>query len=203
MEDELKKAKIRRDAIKRSFTRAAAFIESDDINTANLTQIRQRKEKIDATWKEFNDIQTTIDLISEENEADNERKTFEDKYFDIISRFEEIITTRASGENNAPRHCEQADNNQPREANNTNSYLRLPKIELPTFLGGYEEWYPFYDTFVSLIHNQACIPNIQKFHYLKSALRGEAAEVTQSLEISLDNYEEAWQLLRQRYDNKR
>ncbi|GAB1868101.1 hypothetical protein CAJAP_09180 [Camponotus japonicus] len=162
MEDELKRAQIRRGAIKRSLTRAAAFIESDDINTANLTQIRQRKEKIDATWKEFDDVQTTIDLISEEDEADNERRTFEDKYFDIISRFEEIITTRASGENNAPRDRERADNNQPREASNTNSYLRLPKIELPTFSGCYEEWYPFYDTFVSLIHNQACIPNSSK-----------------------------------------
>lgn len=56
---------------------------------------------------------------------------------------------------------------------------------------------------ICISHTQSSIhPKYSKVSYLRSALRGEAAEVTQSLEISSDNYEETWQLLRQRYDNK-
>ncbi|XP_013147507.1 PREDICTED: uncharacterized protein LOC106110289, partial [Papilio polytes] len=31
--------------------------------------------------------------------------------------------------------------------------VKLPRIQLPTFSGNYEEWQTFYDMFVSLIHN--------------------------------------------------
>lgn len=65
----------------------------------------------------------------------------------------------------------------------------MPKIEFPTFAGSYEEWYTFYDTFKSLIHNVESIPSIQKFHYLQSALRSNAATVIQSLKVSTANYE--------------
>ncbi|XP_011859817.1 PREDICTED: uncharacterized protein LOC105557242 [Vollenhovia emeryi] len=44
---------------------------------------------------------------------------------------------------------------------------------------------------------------MQKFQYLRGAVSGDAASVIQSLEISDKNYEEAWNLLRERYDNTR
>ncbi|XP_018368507.1 PREDICTED: uncharacterized protein LOC108764667 [Trachymyrmex cornetzi] len=37
----------------------------------------------------------------------------------------------------------------------------------------------------------------------KASLKGKAAELVQSLEMSADNYEQAWQMLIKRYDNKR
>ncbi|XP_067216952.1 uncharacterized protein [Linepithema humile] len=132
-----------------------------------------------------------IESIEEENDASQDRSEFEETYFDIVSRFDQLIIEREVMD--APRQGPQ----QP-----TNS-LRLPKIELPTFSGGYEEWYTFHDTFQSLIHNVPTISSIQKFHYLRSALRGDAATVIQSLEVSAANYQEAWQMLTARYDNKR
>ena len=74
---------------------------------------------------------------------------------------------------------------------------------MPTFSGSYEEWCTFNDTFVSLIHNNSQLSNIQKFHYLKSALKGNAASVIHSFEITSKNYKEAWDLLKLRFDNKR
>lgn len=47
------------------------------------------------------------------------------------------------------------------------------------------------------------LSTIQKFYYLRSSLKDEAARVIQNLEISIDNYEVAWTLLRNRYANKK
>jgi hypothetical protein len=37
--------------------------------------------------------------------------------------------------------------------------------------------------------------------YLRSFLGGDAAQVIKSLELSSENYDAAWQLLYERYDN--
>lgn len=58
--------------------------------------------------------------------------------------------------------------------NNSCSDVKLPRIQLPTFAGKYEEWPTFYDMFSSLIHNNKNISSVQKLHYLKANLSGEA-----------------------------
>lgn len=140
-EAELKKARIKCGSIKSALTRARTFLDSDDAITAILSQVHQRKQKIEATWDEFDKVQTTIDLATDEDVMHEERKLFEEAYFDIISRFDELILSRMSAEVVAPP-CEDERAHR-HEVNN----LRLPKIELPSFSGGYEEWYPFHDTF--------------------------------------------------------
>lgn len=180
---ELKRLKQTRGVLRSALTRAATFLDSDNARQTILPQLRERKDKIAQTWDQFNDIQTMIESLEEENNASQDRSEFEETYFDIVSRFDQLIIDHEVIE--APPR------GPPQPANS----LRLPKIELPTFSGGYEEWYAFHDTFQSLIHNVPTIPSIQKFHYLRSALRGDAATVIQSLEVSAVNYQEAWQML--------
>lgn len=81
--------------------------------------------------------------------------------------------------------------------------VKLPTIELPKFDENYELWMPFKDLFESLIASNNAIPPVQKLHYLRSALSGEAAKVITALEITNDNYEIAWNSLRQRFENKK
>ncbi|XP_057656751.1 uncharacterized protein LOC130894154 [Diorhabda carinulata] len=57
-------------------------------------------------------------------------------------------------------------------------------------------------TFKSIIHNNSDISEIQKFHYLRLSLKGEAADIIHSLEISAANYDIAWKLLTERFENK-
>ncbi|XP_072934991.1 uncharacterized protein [Epargyreus clarus] len=52
--------------------------------------------------------------------------------------------------------------------------VRLPRIELPTYSGKYEEWPTFQDLFVSLVHNNTSLSDVQKLHYLKCSVAGEA-----------------------------
>jgi len=55
--------------------------------------------------------------------------------------------------------------------------------------------------FVSVIHNDLKIPLIKKMHYLKGCLKGDASAVISRMELSVENYETAWELIVQRYDN--
>lgn len=83
------------------------------------------------------------------------------------------------------------------------THVRLPKLNLPMFSGKYEEWFPFFDTFNSIIHTNGSITDVQKLQYLRAFLVDDASHVVSSLEISAANYEVAWKLLQERYDNKR
>ncbi|XP_066585463.1 uncharacterized protein [Prorops nasuta] len=81
--------------------------------------------------------------------------------------------------------------------------LKLPKLDLPKFSGDYSEWSTFYDSFKSMIHDNSTLPGVQKFHYLKACLHGEASSVIRSLAASNDSYLTAWNALVIRYTNER
>ncbi|XP_036145895.1 uncharacterized protein LOC118646638 [Monomorium pharaonis] len=80
--------------------------------------------------------------------------------------------------------------------------VKLPIINLPVFSGHMEEWKRYADTFKTLIHNSD-LSNVQKHQYLVSSLSGAAARVVESIEISEQNYEIAWDLLKERYEDER
>ncbi|KOX68287.1 hypothetical protein WN51_07968 [Melipona quadrifasciata] len=61
---------------------------------------------------------------------------------------------------------------------------RLPVIALPQFHGALEEWVCFCDSFENMIHRNELLTNIDRFHYLISAVKGE---------LSDRNYEAAWE----------
>lgn len=83
------------------------------------------------------------------------------------------------------------------------SEVKLPQIELPTFTGDYEEWQSFHDMFKSLIHTSTHLSPVQKLHYLKASLKGEPENLLKNLTTTESNYEEAWEQLNKRYNNKR
>lgn len=81
--------------------------------------------------------------------------------------------------------------------------IKLPPIQIPSFDGQYSEWISFHDQFVSLIHNNTSLSNVNKLHLLKQNLVGEAANLLKNIAISETNYETAWLKLKKRYSNKR
>lgn len=79
----------------------------------------------------------------------------------------------------------------------------LPKIQLPTYSEHYEEWLSFYDFFLTLVHNNASLNNVRKLHYWKTSFTGEAASILKHIQVTETNYEQAWDILKRRYGNKR
>ncbi|EZA51360.1 hypothetical protein X777_10003 [Ooceraea biroi] len=82
------------------------------------------------------------------------------------------------------------------------SQVKLPIIKLPTFNGTMEDWRRYFDTFKTLIHDSE-LSNIQKHQYLVGSLSGPATNIIESIEISGDNYEVAWKLLVERYNDEK
>lgn len=86
---------------------------------------------------------------------------------------------------------------------NTNSISKLPTINLPTFAGNYRDWIYFRDMFSSLVDNDQGLSEIQKHHYLRSSLKGEAEQLLRHLDVTAANYTIAWKTLINRYSNPR
>lgn len=78
----------------------------------------------------------------------------------------------------------------------------LPRIQLPHFFGRYVEWL-FRDLFQSVIGKDASITDVEKLHYLKVNLKGEAEVLIRDLSTISDNYRRAWDILTAHFENKR
>ncbi|XP_014292169.1 uncharacterized protein [Halyomorpha halys] len=64
-------------------------------------------------------------------------------------------------------------------------------------------WSLFHDTFTSLIHDEPTLSNIEKFHYLIGALKGEAAAVISRFPVEANSYELTWKRVVETYQNPR
>ncbi|XP_033218141.1 uncharacterized protein LOC117173610 [Belonocnema kinseyi] len=82
-------------------------------------------------------------------------------------------------------------------------FSSLLKINLPTFNGKFDAWLGFYDSLNSLVYQDSRIAAIHKLFHLKGCLVDEAADVISTIETSAENYEVAWKLLKDRYDNQK
>ncbi|KAJ8720595.1 hypothetical protein PYW08_006060 [Mythimna loreyi] len=80
--------------------------------------------------------------------------------------------------------------------------VRLPKISIPSFSGKYTEWTSFRDLFMSLIHNNKALDDVQRLHYLKGYLTGEAEQLLRHIPVTASNYKVCWDQLEHRYNNK-
>lgn len=82
------------------------------------------------------------------------------------------------------------------------SFATLPKIQLPTFSGKYEDWPTYQDLFTALVHNTS-LSDVQKLHYLKTSVAGEAEMLLRHIQITDSNYTQAWEILKGRFGNKK
>ncbi|XP_030757302.1 uncharacterized protein LOC115883129 [Sitophilus oryzae] len=150
---------------------------------------------------EFSEIQAEIEEVVSDADLEaeyKEREAFSNEYFHEISKAKKLIFeyNKNSNSNLDTESAAARDS-----VFHTN--VKLPPIQVPKFSGDYETWLEFRETFESLIHTNESLTGIQKFHYLKVSLAGNAAEVVSSLEFSANNYAVAWDLLCDRYNNSR
>ncbi|XP_051158483.1 uncharacterized protein LOC127279886 [Leptopilina boulardi] len=83
------------------------------------------------------------------------------------------------------------------------SAKKLPRISLPQFSGDYSSWQSFKDLFSSTIKDDNDIPAVEKMHYLRSSLTGEAGKLISNIPIAADSFKSVWDTLVARYENKR
>ncbi|XP_050293812.1 uncharacterized protein LOC126734295 [Anthonomus grandis grandis] len=162
-------------------------------------ELRQRIDRFGGILDEFDDIQGQIELLSDNpDEQYIERENFEKAFYEIEAKAKRFL-----GENtpiDVPNSMINVINNH--DSKNTGG-VKLPVIEISTYDGEYEKWLEFRDTYESLIHQNTNLSSIQKFHYLKSYLGPSVLEIIASLELSATNYDIAWALICDRFNNNR
>ncbi|XP_043263201.1 uncharacterized protein LOC122403641 [Colletes gigas] len=191
-----------RTKVKTALTRFKKFFESYDRSTS-VTALEIHLGKISQLYEKFDGIQSLIEDIVEgtdlEEKNANERESFETSYCNIVAAAKDYIAqTRVQNfaHTNISKQSTSSSGTEPQFR------VKLPTIELPTFDGTYSLWLKFKDTFESLIHNNKALGNIEKFHYLNSSLKGDAARVIQSLGVSELNYGLAWKALKDRFEDR-
>lgn len=196
MTKQLESLRKKRKIIQSKLTNFKNFVDSKkDLEIIPIPELELRLNKVDNLLNEFEFVQDEIDCISN-NITDEEkiRKEFEDNFYSVISFAKSIVTKYHSDSDSV---ISNNSNNSP--INN----VKLPTIELPKFSGDFRNWLDFHDSFDSMIIKNQSLNEIQKFHYLKAAVSGNAANVISSLPVSNDNFILAWKLICERYENKR
>lgn len=123
----------------------------------------------------------------------------EDAYHEAADYLADIIGKLSRIDSNAGATVSDASF---RELNGAMS-LQLPRISLPKFSGNFAEWENFRGLFESLVASKESLSNTQKLHYLKASVMGEAAVIINHIQVADANYDAAWKLLIEEYDNKR
>lgn len=148
-------------------------------------------------------LQTELEQLSENKVARyDEREQFESFYYSLVARARALLEP-PPGSTSVTSSAASSDDAHAAGSGCRHDFVRLPKIDLPHFSGDYQHWLEFRDTYISLIHDNSSIQDINKFHYLRAALSGGASLVIKSLDFKADNYPIAWNLLSERYNNER
>lgn len=194
-QDELKPLLTKRRQVKAAVTRFRKFLDSVNTENPDIIGIEERLKSFESCLAVFEEIQSSIEFLNEAELDSDAREEFENSYYTLISTAKRLILKNKNNDN-------PMSTNSGSIGGSINNHIRLPKIELPTFDGNYEHWYSFYETFESLINSNEDITAVQKLHYLRSCLRGNAKDLVLSLDITPQNFTVAWDLLKNRYDNK-
>ena len=80
----------------------------------------------------------------------------------------------------------------------TQRSVRLPKLDLPKFNGSVVQFMPFWQQFESCVDSQD-LPDVSKFNYLVSCLKGEAKSALDGLPITAENYADAKKIVLKRF----
>lgn len=194
LNDKIRELNKKRGTVKGRLTLFQKFLASfDDSEPSDrqLLEIRLRRKSAEAFMAEFSRCQDALEHILSDAELNQQlliRESFEDSYYTALAQAD-MLLARNNKETRDVAGC------------SASSSIKLPTISLPTFDGAYDGWLEFRDTFLSMIHNSSNLDNVQKFHYLRSALTGSALQVIKALEFSAANYVIAWELLENRYNN--
>ena len=189
----------KRTVIKTKLTKFRTWLDNEE-NHENYHPIKLRYEKIKNIIDDFEVVQTEIELTS--GTTTTEFEQFENEYFEVLARAQEIIDKVRRPPAEAPSA---AASNLTAHQLHTPLYNNpwIPQFELPKFDGTYNKWLSFRAQFMSMVHSSESLNDMQKLHCLKSALTGNAERIISSLECNNENFPIAWKLVTGRYDNKR
>ena len=126
----------------------------------------------------------------------NEELGVDDDAFSVKSGSSRRMQRSASKESVASE-CSQYSNQ--RDTGKRKVRVKLPQLEIKKFSGKIQEFQEFWDSFVSAIHENDELANVDKMKYLKGYLEEPARSVISGVPITDSNYQTAIALLKKRF----
>ncbi|XP_047994151.1 uncharacterized protein LOC125232500 isoform X3 [Leguminivora glycinivorella] len=202
----LAELRTKRGSIKGQVSKFRIYLDkiSDDevLSGVKFNELTLRLNKVIELSTRLDELQTSIEVANFENlDTELAERDNNETHINNAIAAAQCILERSQAQKPSPetsvRTC---------SSNGCHSEhlgFKLPQIKISKFDGSYYKWMEFKDLYESLIHNNDHIKPIHKFHYLSSYLEGDAARVIANLEVSANNYTEAWKILCDRFSNKR
>uniref|UniRef100_A0A2S2PG26 Uncharacterized protein n=1 Tax=Schizaphis graminum TaxID=13262 RepID=A0A2S2PG26_SCHGA len=169
----------------------------------NVSQVKVRLEEITEFSEKFEEYQGELEMIQDKKDIDwiNIRRTFRNRLCDVKAALLKIVDDHVAQADNVSSPSMSSATSQ--QVNATFNSMRYPPCALPTFSGDWQQWTSFIDTFNSMFHNEhSKLPLVQRFHYLRSCLSGQASDVIKSIPTTAEHFQFAYDLLVNRYENK-
>jgi SpoVK/Ycf46/Vps4 family AAA+-type ATPase len=85
----------RRGQIKARLTRFQKYFQEFDPDTG-LTQIKLRLTKLDDSWSEYEEVQSDLELVCEEESQQGDRENFETSHFEIVAAVQPYVLRNVS-----------------------------------------------------------------------------------------------------------
>nr|CAI5818943.1 unnamed protein product [Callosobruchus analis] len=186
-----------RGQIKASLTRFISYL--DRHSNRQVDVLKSRLEHTEQLFKEFNRVQAALEVLDESELETEEREQFEERFFNAIAKAKQFI---AQSEANNQVETRTADHGRMPINQGSGGGKGFPTIDLIKFNGDFDKWPQFRDLYITLVHNDNSIDNVRKFYYLISSLEGQASKIVESIQVTSENYNIAWQLVQERYENK-
>ncbi|KAH9629666.1 hypothetical protein HF086_009002 [Spodoptera exigua] len=186
-----------RGSLKGRITQFKKFVDSFQGATLTPLQVEEFKVRIQAAsdlFSKFNAIETELESFLSDAEFQTNSE--------YVNSLESIYFTAIAGAN-CLIHSVETSSRIPDDSACRKPNVKLPEIKLPIFDGSCDNWLEFKHSYSTMIHKRSDLDEIQKFHYLRSALTGSALQVISALEFSPANYIHAWELLENRFHNER
>ncbi|KAL6726980.1 hypothetical protein Aduo_008900 [Ancylostoma duodenale] len=160
-------------------------------NARNI--IGQLDAQIDLELQLENDIREKLAAIVVSNSQPLDRTSSQDT---LLSEAD------AAARNNIyPRSSAAANSFAQVASPQANQAVQLRKVDLPTFDGDQGQFYDFWAKLKTMVHNNPALTTANKFVHLVSSLKGDAALVVESFDITdSENYELAIKAFLRRYD---
>lgn len=178
---DFEKAKKKRTLKIKHISELIENLKKFDSGDKSIQFFEQKIIQINQTWDSI--LKTTDEMMDNDNYNNSEQQELseiQDIYDDAIIQIEEK-----------------------RAAISTKRSIELPPLNIPPFDGNFINWRSFYDIFERAIVEDTSISNSEKLQFLKTLVRGEASQMISHLQITEENFDTAWTLLKNRYNNER
>jgi len=198
MDDKVKLYLQKRKSLKSQITSLTNLIDRGQYDKDALKLRMTRVTELYHAYEDFHDELVLLDPSDQHNE---EFTSIQERFYSLAGKVERLTSNDTSSA--VPGHSRDAIPSNDASHASTTRRVKLPEASLPTFDGRFENWLSFKNTFIAMIDTRADLSDVEKLQYLRSALKGEAANKVKILAIEGSNYSKAWDLLKRAYEVKR